>query len=112
MIAVLVAAGALQLEPSAFATACMAGGGAPGRVEASSDREVGRSIPIASGTEPITVMVTVNRISRGERVSIWIEEHHALPVRAGASVIATGRRIAFGSNEYQSFDYCLRLQER
>lgn len=112
MIATLLTAAALQLEPSAFASACMAGGGAPGRVEASSDRQVARSVPIASGTAPVTIMVTVNRISRGETVSIWVEDNHALSVRAGGSAVVTGRRIAFGSGEHQSYDYCMRLRER
>lgn len=112
MIATLLSAVALQMEPSAFAAACMAGGGAPGRVEASSDRRVARSSPIASGTAPVTVVLTVNRISPGETVSIWIEENHALSLRAGGSAVITGRRIAFGSDEHQSFDYCLRLQPR
>lgn len=112
MIVTLLSAAFLQIEPSAFAAACMAGGGAPGRVEASSDREIGRDTPIVSGTAPVTVLITVNRISRGERVSVWIEGDYALPVRAGGSAIATGRRISLGSDEYQSFDYCLRLQPR
>lgn len=109
MIAALLSA-ALQMEPAAFAAACMAGGGAPGRVEASSDRRVARSVPIAAGTAPVTVLVTVNRISPGETVSLWVEDNHALSVRAGSSAVVTGRRIAFGSDEHQSFDYCLRLQ--
>jgi len=112
MIAALLSGAALQMEPSAFAAACMAGGGAPGRVEASSDRQVARNIPIAAGMAPVAVLVTVNRILPGETVSLWVEGNHALSVRAGGSAVVTGRRIAFGSDEHQSFDYCLRLQPR
>ena len=112
MITALLTAAALQMDPSAFAAACMAGGGAPGRVEASSERLVGRRIRIAEGTAPVTVMITVNEISRGDTVSLWVDDNVAMPIRAGGSGIVTGRRVAFGSDENQSFDYCLRLQQR
>lgn len=112
MIAALMTAAALQMDPSAFATACMAGGGAPGRVEAASEREVVRYVPVADGAGPVTVMITINRLSPSGGVYVYVDGNSALSLSAGASGIATGRRIQFMLNENKSFDYCLRLQPR
>lgn len=109
MIAALMTAAALQMDPSAFATACMTGGGAPGRVEASSDRNVARTTPVAEGATPLTVMLTINRISGGDRVYVEIDGRISQSVSAGSSFIASGRRIAFMADERKSFDYCMRL---
>lgn len=112
MIAALLTAGVLQMDPSAFAAACMAGGGAPGHVEAISNREVSRDVPIAGGTAPVSLMITINRLSQGETVWIWVEGEPALSVRAGGSAVVAGRRIVISANENQTFDYCLRVQPR
>ena len=112
MIAALMTAAALQMDPSAVATACMAGGGAPGRVEASSDRNVARTTIVAQGVTPVTVMLTINRISNGDRVYVEIDGRTSQAVSAGSAFIATGSRIGFMADESKSFDYCLRLQQR
>ena len=110
MIAALMSAAALQMDPSAFAAACMAGGGAPGRVEAVSDQNVARTTPVAQGARPLTVMLTINPISGGDRVYVEIDGRISQAVSAGSSFIASGNRIAFMADESKSFDYCLRLQ--
>lgn len=112
MIAALLTAGVLQMDPSAFAAACMEGGGAPGHVEAISNREVSREVPIAVGSAPVTLTITMNRLSQGEKVWIWIDGDSSLTVPAGGSAIVSGRRIVIGANENQTFDYCLRVQPR
>ncbi len=112
MIAALLSAAALQMDPSAFASACLAGGGAPGQVTASSDRDVGRNTVVAEGALPVTVTVTVNQISSGQWIYVEIDGRTGPRVPAGGSVIVTGRRLALAANERQGFDYCLRLQSR
>lgn len=112
MIAALMTAAALQMDPSAFASACMAGGGAPGRVEAASERDIARTTLVAQGVTPVTVMLTINRITNGDRVYVEIDGRISHAVSAGSSFIASGQRIAFMADESKSFDYCLRLQQR
>lgn len=109
MIAALLTAATLQMDPSAFASACMAGGGAPGRVEAVSDEETVRYVLLANGSAPVTVMITVNRVAPGRNVYVYTDATPALTLGAGGSGVATGRMIQFMTGENKTFDYCLRL---
>ncbi len=99
-----------QSDPAAFATACMAGGGAPGMVEAISDRDVARDIVLAQGTEPVSVTLTIHRASPRPWVYAYADGHSTGRLNAGGSIVLTGRRIHLMTGEDQTLQYCLRLQ--
>ena len=112
MITALLAAAALQIDPSAFASACAASGGAPGRLEAASDQETYRRFTVVNGREPVALMISVNRVEPGRMVFVYANGSINQSIHAGGSGVATGRWIEFMAAENQSFDYCLRFQSR
>lgn len=110
MIGFAIAAILLQTPPSSSADACLAGGGAAGRMEIATLRGVRRQ-ELVTGDRPSRVLVTITRFSpsRSGTASLYVDNRSVGPVRAGNAQLVSGTSVWISADPDVELEYCLRV---
>ena len=93
------------------ADACMTGGGAPGSLAAGPGAKGAQRYPIAGGSHPVSLLVTILEVKAGKGTASIYADARLLAhrLRTGHAQAVTGREIWISADPDVAIRYCLRF---